>query len=71
MLGLIIGVGVAAGATSLVAARSTSTAFDRIRDLAQLEDVVVSHSQHPDVAEAELGDIEGVDALYHRVGLVY
>jgi hypothetical protein len=71
VLGLIIGVGVAAGATSLVAARSTSTAFDRIRDLAQMEDVVVSHSQHPDVAEAELGDIEGVDALYHRVGLVY
>ncbi|MGI9624339.1 MAG: FtsX-like permease family protein [Acidimicrobiales bacterium] len=71
ILGLIIGVGVTAGATSLVAARSTATAFDRIRELAQMEAVSVSHNRHPDVAEAELGKIEGVDALYHRVGLVY
>jgi putative ABC transport system permease protein len=71
VLGVLLGVGLAAAGTALVAARTTATAFERIRSEAGGEALSISHGQHPDVVESALGDIDGVDALYHRVGMVF
>lgn len=67
-LGLLVGAGLCVAGVAMTAARTTQTAFDRVHAAAMGDSLTISHGQHPDLAEAQLAAIDGVETLHHRVG---